>query len=100
MRKRARQRAQRGHSGKMRQLLALQLRVRGHLLLARDVDCDAEYSRRFIVAADGWTAAACGDPPHRTITEDHSKLGLIMAAVRQCALDRGVAYGEVVLVDA
>src|SRR4026209_1169497 len=84
----------------MRELLALQLRFRGTLLLARDVDCYSEYSCRFVVDDGGWTAAARRDPSHGAVAQDHAKLGLVMAAVFECTLDRGIAHGTIVGMDA
>src|SRR5690349_4070826 len=80
----------------MRELFTLQLCVRGSLLLIRDVDRDAEYPRRFAVDDERWTAAARRNPPYRAVAQDHAKLGLVVAAVRQHALDRGIAEGKIV----
>src|SRR5205085_12326320 len=80
----------------MCELLALLLCVSGSLLLLRDVDRDAEYSRRLAIDDGRWTAAARRNPAHRAVAQDHAKLGLVMAAVRQHALDCGVAHGKIV----
>ena len=77
----------------MRQFLALQLCFHTCLLLAGNVDRNAEDSRDCVIRAAACAAAARGDPSHRTVQQDDAKLGLITSAILQRVLDRGGALG-------
>src|SRR6188768_1447726 len=79
----------------MRQLLPLQLRLRGSLLLARDVYRDAEYSWRLVASGEAGAAAARGDPSLRAIGQDDAILRLIGAAGLQRVPDRRCPHGAI-----
>jgi hypothetical protein len=100
VRERTRKRTHGGNARKVRQLLPLKLRHRAGFLLLRNVDRDAEYSRKRGAFGGVRGAAASGDPAHRAIGKNDAEFGLIIAAIRDRALDGVLAQCAVVRMDA